>query len=133
MDLKRAAWIVLFLILSVGAAFAFWIYRQRNALYSDPGRPRTNLTYTQVFSPAKATPAMPTNFFGNLTIETNRSQIQIKVPQVITLQDEQYLPFTLHRANGTEPLEIGGGKIELIAIQTGWTNAISNNYSEISG
>ena len=121
MLVRKAALVVLFVLVLLALAAGTWFWSTQTRLYSNPTALRTNDNYLRAHAPATNISTIPTNILSGITIEQTINQVQISIPGASTLSEVDYLPLEIHKASGSEPVIIGDGSVRLAYIASAWT------------
>ena len=115
MLLRKAAIIVLILLVLGTLGFGVWIHKSKNRLYSDPVAVRTSDLYRRAHASAASIPPIPTNIYSVIQVDrSDTSRVVVAYPETSFGHTETNFG-TLHdvKADSSQVAKIGDGAVRL--------------------
>jgi hypothetical protein len=126
MFLRKVAIILLIVVVILGGITAYLTYDRDWRLFSDPAALRTNQDYERLMAVSKPSDLPEPKENPGMVIENLDTELTIREPGGLVTMAPIYPPSEIHRAAGTNAIQLGVGAISLRCIGVGYAAPKTN-------
>src|SRR5262245_23694857 len=126
MLLRKVAIVLLIVAVILGGITAYLIHDRDWRLFSDPATPRSNQGYEQLMAVSKPDELPEPKENPETVIEVSDTELTVREPSGPPTANPIYPPSEIHRAAGTNGIQMGAGTVSLRCIGVGYAAPKTN-------